>query len=226
MKNKCYSLSVDEYATLDYIKKNKKASFDDITMYLYLERDKIEKLMEGLVSKRLVRPVKIEDYECEAYYDLEDHQFSKGKTKTKKITIKKPFLWRLRFFILRILRKAQRAISIRNDLRKMEKDKWKRIKAAGLTKEFKEKERWAKRILKLKSIGWIIDEIEKAGYVKDEEKRADHLMIEDIWYKSIGIVAQNGEWGIETISGLPVLVGKECLNFVTPYEEISFHFVK
>ena len=113
MKNKCYSLSVDECAALDYIQKNKNASFDAITLYVDLYRDKIEKLMEGLVSKRLVRPVKIEDYECEVHYDLEDHQFSKGKTKTKKITIKKPFLWRLRFFFLRILRKAQRAISIR-----------------------------------------------------------------------------------------------------------------
>ena len=225
MKNKCYSLSVDECAVLDYIKKNKEASFDDITMHIYLYRDKIEKLMESLVSKRLVRPVKIEDYECEAYYDLEDHQFSNGKTKTKKITIKKPFLWRLCFFILRILRKAQRANSIRNDLRKMEKDKWKRIKAEGLTKEFKEKERWAKRILKSKSVGQIIDEIEKAGYVKDEGKRTDHLMIEDIWDKSIGVIAQDGEWSIETISGLPVLVGKECLNFYAPYDEI-FYFVK
>ena len=225
MKNKCYSLSVDECAALDYIQKNKNASFDAITLYVDLYRDKIEKLMEGLVSKRLVRPVKIEDYECEVHYDLEDHQFSKGKTKTKKITIKKPFLWRLRFFFLRILRKAQRAISIRNDLRKMEKDKWKRIKAAGLEKEYKEKERWAKHLLKTNDIGLIDLTIQKSGYKYDRKHIFDHLLLNDVLYNSIGIIVKHRDYAIETISGLTVLSGKECLNFVTPYN-VAFHYVK
>lgn len=225
MKNKCYSLSVDECAALDYIQKNRNASFDAITLYIGLYRDKIEKLMEGLVSKRLVRPVKIEDYECEVHYDLEDHQFSKGKTKTKKITIKKQFLWRLRFFFLRILRKAQRAISIRNDLRKMEKDKWKRIKAAGLEKEYKEKERWAKHLLKTNDIGLIDLAIQKSGYKYDRKHIFDHLLLNDVLYNSIGIIVKHRDYSIETISGLTVLSGKECLNFVTPYNA-AFHYVK
>ena len=225
MKKKCYYLSLDECAILQYIKENEEASFNDITLYLTLDRDKIEEMMEGLISKRLVGSIEIGDLGYEQYYDLEDHLFLESGKKKKKITIKKPFLWRTRSFFLRLFRKVQLKISIWNDLRKMEKDKWKRIKAAGLEKEFKEKEKWAKRILRSKSVGQIIEEIEKVGYIIDEEKRYDRLMLEDVFYKSIGIIAQNGEWGIETISGLPVLVGKECLNFVTPYNA-SFYFMK
>ena len=83
MKKKCYYLSLDECAILQYIKKNEEASFEDIVLYLTLDRDKIEEMMEGLISKRLVGSVEIGDLGYEQYYDLEDHLFLESGKKKK-----------------------------------------------------------------------------------------------------------------------------------------------
>lgn len=239
-------LSFNEYSVLRCVDKAGVATLQDITDRICIYRDKVETIIYNLLSKQAIDKFEskligeltcteeinttllqrdksiyqITNAELDKYY-FESTIYSSQITKT----IKKPFLWGLRFNIVKFIRLALREMSIVIDAMIMYYKNKCRIKKLGLKKEKAKQKSWTKKILKSKNKRKIILEIKSKEFFKDKEKIIwTKVPLEEIVNKGIFIIAKKGKWAIEINSNLPNFERCEFLTLHTPFD--SYYFVR
>ena len=222
-------LSFDEYSILRYLKHvDEKVfiSFDNIVDYIFVYRDKVEELLNRLITKELIQKDKYTN-RGPILYELEQYCFKNKLTNQEiKNKIKRPCFWGVRRIFLKIYRKALRYISIKIDTIDMFRKNKQRIKKAGLKKQKAHQKRWAKSILKTKNLDVIIYEIEENGFFVDKEETIRSCLLGDLCYTGIFIiVGKENSWAIEINSKLPNLEQYEYLTLYTPTGK-GFYFVR
>lgn len=245
MKNKI-KLPFDEYSVLRYIIKAKFASLQEVSTYVSLQEDKVEKIIYNLLSKEVIKKfeykligeltssdeinttlISREKSICQiTERELDKYYFESTVSSSQKIRkISKPFLWNLRFNIVKIVRIAFREISILIDTIIMYYKNKCRIKQFGEKEEKAKQKCWAKKILKSKNKQKIILKIKEEGFLKDKAKVIwTKAPLWEILYKGIFIIAKNGKWAIEINSRLPNFERYEFLTLHTPLD--TYYYVR